>query len=243
MNLRLRHFTPKSRRGFGGISNLIMFPILVMIAASMFSVSINTKNNIIAQNNILQLNGTQQICFNSPNTNCSTSRVNPNTVITSCGFWNIQCKIYCDVYGQSSSQCQGALLAQSLSNTSPGIPTSFNGSSFSITQPISVLGVFNGIFSLGTGTGYVNILIIALVIVVIAGATVLGTGLNPASIYIAFMIIMYVAIWLFLTALSGDVFSTFPTITTSEGATLNVGSVLYSFLSLSYTLGVIQRIG
>src|SRR5216684_670007 len=232
LGIKISLYRNHKRKAFGGISNLIIYPILVMMFGSILS-----KTIIVC----IPSSQTQKQCV-SPS-GLPQNITNKQVVTLFCPIFNILCNIVCFIAGADSGTCRQAELdadiAAGFAVTSPNL---------GFTLPQTALQLITAAFNPSNG-GFIALLIIGVGAVILVGVTIFGSGLNPASIYLAFMILMYVAIWSVLSITSGNIFAPYnsisnpvgmPIITDSQGLKISTGAVLYYILSIFYALGVIQ---
>lgn len=97
------------------------------------------------------------------------------------------------------------------------------------TMDIEGYGVSAG-FDLETGV--IAVVIVVMAIGVVAGITVLGSGLSDVSVSIIYKSVMFYTLWLLLSVFGLEGITTVPIF----------GWVFYFFLTLVYSLGVVQQI-
>jgi hypothetical protein len=222
------------------LSNIHYLPIAVLLVAAIFN-----GGSIFSS---------QPTCFTlSPNGQSFTCPNGTLTTTTNCGGDYHCISVFCGTEGLLNLPNFGCILdcyiSQSLCNvTVQTLINNINGSS-----PLTVItkATTNYVFSSGT-TGYVSILVVSIAAVVLTGITVLGIGLNPAAVFILFISGFWLALWTTLSVIAGPVFTSLPTITfynnpTLNGGsygilTLNLGDIIYGFLSLWFIIGIIAQI-
>lgn len=87
-------------------------------------------------------------------------------------------------------------------------------------------------FSMTDPAGIVAILLIAIAVGIVAGITVLGSGISEYSQSIIFVTTVYLAVWGLLSIGILDLTGQIPV----------VSNLLWIFLTLLYTLGVVQEV-
>ena len=217
-------------------TGLLLGPLLIMLAIALFDMG--------ASATALGGSGSVQFCQTQ---GCSSpSGSNVNVVTYQCvtqGF--VPCKILPNCINPTPTPAWCFPWPLSLS---PGDAGTFlnPGASLILTTGQIQQGQQAGsaLFGLSVnGEDFTVVIIVGVGVAVLAGLTILGNGENQESIHILFMGGMLLGIWVILISLdgflSGSPTSFFAQLNAWDA---NTGSVLFGFLSILYTMGIIGTI-